>query len=440
MTFHFQQSQTYKIHTKLLTEDEDDTDFYGVLLSPLTTTSQTISTTDIPLASPATQLADSSLLQLHIQSPVSTTRSMPQQFIFPPTEISTKYAKGKRLSGPPVSREVKRLAHQHNQSSEQTKSLTHITYIGEANTDSTTLAQFSSVDQPKLDIRKELPNFYNNSSLKDWQERTIYTPDLNYKSPTTGLTRTDLYVFAIDANHETYSQRARDSYHRALKKTQTPIERFYPQLWSSENAPHTGHPVITREQLEVLPFHKEPYENALRIERVPLDTFQKVAPAIPEPIIPLHQNPPAQQHSLSQEASHLLQCSESIKFFEAVFRPYEFNSIHQQMRIFRKQSNRLKWKEPTYEEGHHLLSYPTIWNILPEICIHSHGHTSGSIARRSLPTTLEQEKALTKNCMLRSLYAYSSGWIRNIAARIRKLSLSPTVYHLSQKHRKISVM
>ena len=327
----------YQSNDELLTEDEDDTDFYGVLLSPLTTTSQTISTTDIPLASPATQLADSSLLQLHIQSPVSTTRSMPQQFIFPPTEISTKYAKGKRLSGPPVSREVKRLALQHNPSSEQTKSFTHITYIGEANTDSTTLAQFSSVDQPKLDIRKELPNFYNNSSSKDWQERTIYTPDLNYKSPTTGLTRTDLYVFAIDANHETYSQRAKDSYRRALKKTQTPIERFYPQLWSSENAPHTGHPVITREQLEVLPFYKEPYENALRIERVPLDTFQKVAPAIPEPIIPLHQNPPAQQHSLSQEASHILQCSEPIKFFEAVFRPYKFNSIHQQMRIYRKQ-------------------------------------------------------------------------------------------------------
>ena len=100
----------------------------------------------------------------------------------------------------------------------------------------------------------------------------------------------------------------------------------------------------------MLPFYKEPYENALRIERVPLETFQKVAPAIPEPIIPLHQNPPTQQHSLSQEASHLLQCSEPNKFFEAVFRPYEFNSIHQQMRIYRKQSNRLKWKEPTYEE------------------------------------------------------------------------------------------
>ena len=187
--------EPYQSNDELLTEDEDDNDFYGVILLPLTTTSQTISTTDIPLASPATQLADSSLLQLHIQSS-ATIRSMPQQFIFPPTEISTKYAKGKRLSGPPVSREVKRLALQQNPSSEQTKSFTHITYIGEANTDSTTLAlascEFSSVDQPKLDIRKELPNFYNNSSSKDWQERTIYTPDLNYKSPTTGLPRTDL--------------------------------------------------------------------------------------------------------------------------------------------------------------------------------------------------------------------------------------------------------
>ena len=38
----------YQSNDELLTEDEDDTDFYGVLLSPLTTTSQTISTTGIP--------------------------------------------------------------------------------------------------------------------------------------------------------------------------------------------------------------------------------------------------------------------------------------------------------------------------------------------------------------------------------------------------------
>ena len=56
-----------------------------------------------------------------------------------------------------------------------------------------------------------------------------------------------------------------------------------------------GNPVISREQLKVLPFYKEPYENALRVERVPLDKFLKVPPAIPEPIIPLHQTPPNQQ-------------------------------------------------------------------------------------------------------------------------------------------------
>ena len=56
----------YQTNNELLTKDEDHTDFYGVLLLPLTTTSQTISTPDIPLASSATQLADSSLRQLHL--------------------------------------------------------------------------------------------------------------------------------------------------------------------------------------------------------------------------------------------------------------------------------------------------------------------------------------------------------------------------------------
>ena len=36
----------YQSSDEILTDDEDDADFYGVLLSPLTTTSQTISTTD----------------------------------------------------------------------------------------------------------------------------------------------------------------------------------------------------------------------------------------------------------------------------------------------------------------------------------------------------------------------------------------------------------
>ena len=59
----------YQSSDEILTDDEDDADFYGVLLSTLTTTSQTISTIDTPLTIPATQLADSSLLQLQIHSP-----------------------------------------------------------------------------------------------------------------------------------------------------------------------------------------------------------------------------------------------------------------------------------------------------------------------------------------------------------------------------------
>ena len=79
---HSNMHDPYQSDYELLTEDDDDedNDLYGVLQSPLTTTTQTISTTDTPLTSPATQLADSSLLQLQIQSPASTeddTQSMP---------------------------------------------------------------------------------------------------------------------------------------------------------------------------------------------------------------------------------------------------------------------------------------------------------------------------------------------------------------------------
>ncbi|KAI6647726.1 hypothetical protein LOD99_8567 [Oopsacas minuta] len=62
--------------------------------------------TDIPLTSPVTQLADSSLPQLQIQSPASTEEarpSRPRQFIFPLKEPFTKCTKGKRSSSPPIS-------------------------------------------------------------------------------------------------------------------------------------------------------------------------------------------------------------------------------------------------------------------------------------------------------------------------------------------------
>ena len=191
----------YQTNDELLTEDEDDTDFYGVLLSPLTTTSQTISTTDIPLASPATQLAESCAPTItHTESSIYYSKHATTIYLFLQQKFLLSKLKAKRLSCLLVFREVKRLALQHNPSSEQTE-MFYLYYLHRSSKHwfhHPTIVL--SVDQPKLDIRKELPNFYNNSSSKDWQERTIYIPDLNYKSPTTGLTRTNLYVFAIDAN------------------------------------------------------------------------------------------------------------------------------------------------------------------------------------------------------------------------------------------------
>ena len=70
------------------------------------------------------------------------------------------------------------------------------------------------------------------------------------------------------------------------------IERFYPQLWRSVNPLHTGHPVKSIEQLVVLSYYREPYKNALHIDRVPVEKSHKIPTAIPEPIIPLHDNPP----------------------------------------------------------------------------------------------------------------------------------------------------
>ena len=163
-------------------------------------------------------------------------------------------------------------------------------------------------------------------------------------------------VNAIDANNKNIW---------ALKNMSTPFERFHPQLWGSVNAPPPPpfHPVISRELLEVLPFYREPHENALRIQRFPVSKFEKVPPALPQPIIPLHHNPPQQQHSLSHQAGHLLHSSEPIKFFEAMIRPYKFNSIHQQMQTYRKQMKKLKWKDPTSEETCCFIG-PLMWTSL----------------------------------------------------------------------------
>ena len=67
-----------------------------------------------------------------------------------------------------------------------------------------------------------------------------------------------------------------------LSSSKTPIERFYPDLWD----------ITTRGELSSYPFFNEPFEDALRIKRVPSHMFEKVPPAITEPIEPLHHRTP----------------------------------------------------------------------------------------------------------------------------------------------------
>ena len=135
-----------------------------------------------------------------------------------------------------------------------------------------------------------------------------------------GLARNDLKVHAIEANRETTKQIQKQSYRRRMDKMNIPIERFYPQLWDSEHPLDTEHPIV----LEALPFYSEPYEDAMNVLRIP--EYQRVPPAILEPTQQLHPTPPAQQHSISEQGIHLLNCDDPIKFFDAIFRPNEFRT------------------------------------------------------------------------------------------------------------------
>ena len=79
----------------------------------------------------------------------------------------------------------------------------------------------------------------------------------------------------------------------------TPIERFYPQLWDSEHALVNENPIVPPEQLEALPFYYEPYEDAMNVLKI--SEYQKVPPAILEPTQQIHPTPPGQQHSISEQ-------------------------------------------------------------------------------------------------------------------------------------------
>ena len=116
-------------------------------------------------------------------------------------------------------------------------------------------------------------------NYKIWENRALFKLDTNLKSPT-GLSRLDLYVSAMNAKTKTKSQCERKKYRIPMHQRNTPIERFYTEIWDAEHSQLIGIPIKSTEFLPALPFFQEPYENALSVDRNSLDN-SKVAPATP---------------------------------------------------------------------------------------------------------------------------------------------------------------
>ena len=301
--------------------------------------------------SPASQLAGLDLPQLHIHSSSDTDIGNIQQFSPPALKQSLKrHSKGKRLSSPSTRhREAKRAEFHYNPESLQVKPLTTLTYIAERIEDQTNSQQSPHEFTPTFNPNTDMPNYYP-LNYKNWENRTIFPLEPNLKSPT-GLTRTDLYVYAIEANTETRTQCSKQKYRRAMHLLQTPFERFHPQIWDAEHAQIIGNPILTTEYLQGLPFFQEPYENAQSVKRTPSKKFEKVPHAIPEPLTQLHPDPPRQEHSLSPEAQYLLSCEEPVEFFDAIYSPHEIKDLLEETILYHKQQNSSPaWQLPTYQE------------------------------------------------------------------------------------------
>ena len=363
-----------------ISDDEDDSEFLAFLQEPLipgitlndtsissdTTSSPNIYsrpseaepavyTASTPLLSTASQQATKSFTHLQISSPnpplevdTDATRDSSQPTISAPKQVSIR-TKGKRSSSSTeLNREAKRSEYRYNPTSQTLQPPTIVTYIGEtiqAPLDHPqTRHNLCSTLNPSINI----PTYYPDKH-KDWHSRVIFKPAPNSKLYS-GLPRIDLYVFAIDANQETKEQQAKKTHHRNMHTMQTPIERFYPQIWDEEHAKVNKNPILSSAHLETLPFYKEPYENALFVIRTPANKFQKVPTAIEEPTEPLHTNPPSQQHSLSEQGMHLMNCDNPIDFFDAIYCPQEMENILEQSKIYRQQNNWHQWLEPTYQE------------------------------------------------------------------------------------------
>ena len=229
----------------------------------------------------------------------------------------------------------KRLQVYCNTSSKPIKKCITIPFIGEID---------SCRDIPKqvFDISETNPQYF--SSTKNWENRFIFDPTIS-KTSSSGFPRVDLYLYAIEANIETKSQISKPIDHRiSLSDLKTPIERFYPELWDDGS----------REDLYKFPFMTQPYENAMSVLRSPTHIFAKVPVAIEEPSQSLHNDPPSPQHVLSPEGQFLLDREEPIVFFDVIFRKYEFMTVLNETKRYRKQKHLdqapYHYPCPSYEE------------------------------------------------------------------------------------------
>ena len=307
--------------------------------------------------SPASLLAAETISQLNIGSSTPTLPSdtdqedaNAQHFIYPPLRICDKPDRRKRsfsTCSPHTGKIAKRLQYLYTPASKPVMPGITVYYLGEAVEDAIPPTPNSFI--PKYDISINMPTYYTSRTATNWEDRHMFNPNPKQMSPT-GLCRTDLYVYAIEANRETAQQVGKKGYRRKLYARETPLERFHPQLWNTMNTKLHKNPIMSEKQLEAFPFYTEPYENALSVIRKPDKKFEKVPFPIQEPIEKLHENPPPQHHSFSQEGQYLRDCNAPIEFFNAIYRPYEISTILEQTKLYRKQKKLWHWKEPTYEE------------------------------------------------------------------------------------------
>ncbi|KAI6646989.1 piggyBac-derived 2-like [Oopsacas minuta] len=244
-------------------------------------------------------------------------------FEFPNLEIqeSESPVEGSKKRGISAnSASAKRLRVWSNHGSKPTKECTTVKYIGEID------GRTSLACIPVYNMSAEPPRYFTPG--KEWEKRTKFDVDRQFTSQS-GLQRSDLYLFAIEANKETTSQVEKPNGRRCLPKLTSPIERFYTELWNNES-------------------------HALKVIRTPENIFTNVPLPIHEPFEPLHPQPPHVEHCLSEEGKYLLDSENPIDFFEALFRKYEFVSLLNKIQRFRKQKHfdraPYNYAIPTYEE------------------------------------------------------------------------------------------